>query len=80
MLADWANRIQEQSFRKQFDNDPAGTLKQLDPEGVLDKEVHDFLIDLSYEELRTLARMQKTMVDAGLYVQAKEQMVSLGHL
>jgi hypothetical protein len=79
-LATFANRISEQRVRRDFDNDPLGTLEGIGVDvGALPDEVRDFLTDLTYEELRLLARMQQKMVDSGLYVKS-QQGVSLGHL
>ena len=78
-LARFANLITNTRLRRDFDNDPLGTLER---KGVkveaLPKAVRTFLADLSYEELRLLARMQKTMVASKLYVQTDYG--SLAHL
>jgi hypothetical protein len=68
-LARFANAITDPAVRRAFDSDPLGTL---DREGVsvdaLPEEVRDFITDLSYEELRLLARVQKVMTNAGFGV------------
>lgn len=78
-LARFANLITDTRVRRDFDNDPLATLER---EGVnvaaLPDAVRDFLADLSYEELRLLARMQETMVASALYVETAYG--SVGHL
>jgi hypothetical protein len=67
-LAKFANLIVDPVVRKNYDKHP---LKTLSEHGVdvdaLPAPVRDFLLDLTYEELRVLAHMQETMVTQGLF-------------
>ncbi len=68
-LAKFANLIVDPVVRREYDKHP---LKTLAEHGVdvdaLPAPVRDFLLDLTYEELRVLAHMQETMVTQGLSV------------
>lgn len=78
-FAKFANAIGDPQVRRAFDKDPLGTLKDQGVNvGALPQSVVDFLTDLSYEELRMLANLQQTMVDADLKVQTVYGAV--GHL
>lgn len=69
-LARFADLITDRDVRRAFDSDPIGTLKD---RGVnvdaLPPAVLEFFADLSYEELRLLARLQETMVASRLSVE-----------
>jgi hypothetical protein len=78
-FARFANLISSQHLRREFDSDPLGTLASNGVNvGDLPDSVRDFIADLSYEELRLLARMQDVMVGANLSVSTIYG--SLGHL
>lgn len=68
-LAKFASLITNPHQRREFTRDPLGTLAE---NGVnveqLPPSVRDFLSDLSYEELRLLAKMQTAMTSGGLSV------------
>jgi hypothetical protein len=75
----FANLISSERLRKEFDSDPLGTLASNGVTvGSLPDSVRDFIAELSYEELRLLARMQDVMVEANLSVPTIYG--SLGHL
>ena len=75
----FANLISSAHLRREFDSDPLGTLASNGVNvGALPDSVRDFIADLSYEELRLLARMQDVMVEANLSVPTLYG--SLGHL
>jgi hypothetical protein len=78
-FAKFANLISSVHLRREFDRDPLATLaKQGVNVDALPEPVRDFLADLSFEELRLLARLQETMVGSGLSVPTAYG--SLGHL
>ena len=78
-FAKFANLISSAHLRREFDRDPQGTLvKQGVDVDALPEPVRDFLTDLSFEELRLLARLQETMVESGLSIPTAYG--SLGHL
>ena len=68
-LATFANLITNPHQRREFTRDPLGTLaaNEVDVEQ-LSPSVREFLSDLSYEELRLLAKMQTAMTSGGLSV------------
>jgi hypothetical protein len=68
-FARFANLISSAHLRREFDSDPLGTLASNGVNvGALPDSVRDFIADLSFEELRLLARLQEVMVGANLSV------------
>ena len=71
-----AESLKDPQFRRAFAADPEGALAQQDiPRAEIDAQVLEVLGDLSPQELAVLARVRKTLVDAGVPPHIRAEMV-----